>query len=101
MRRSNSASVMLGLVRAVRLSGPGIPPVELRVLIDHFPPAPVAPRELVLAGIGLTDLNFGFFPRCYSVFQFRYAQRVGQMTSYEALSKSSSGIANGLVFGID
>src|SRR5262249_41455111 len=33
-RRSNSASVMLGRVRPVRLSGPGIPPRRIALLIE-------------------------------------------------------------------
>ena len=48
IRRSNSASVILGLVRAVRLSGPGIPPRRIALLID-YPPARFL-REIVLAG---------------------------------------------------
>jgi hypothetical protein len=46
IRRSNSASVILGLVRAVRLSGPGIPPRRIALLIDH-PPALVPPGSFV------------------------------------------------------
>src|SRR4051794_21295617 len=36
-RRSNSASVMLGRVRPVRLSGPGIPPRRVGLLIVYLP----------------------------------------------------------------
>jgi hypothetical protein len=36
-RRSNSASVMLGRVKPVRLSGPGMPPRLIVLLIDHLP----------------------------------------------------------------
>src|SRR5689334_24877889 len=36
-RRSNSASVMLGRVRPVRLSGPGIPPRRVGLLIVYPP----------------------------------------------------------------
>ncbi len=37
-RRSNSASVMLGRVNPVRLSGPGIPPRRIALLIASIPP---------------------------------------------------------------
>ena len=76
-------------------------PVELRCSLITSPPAPVAPRELVLAGIGLTDLSFWILPSSLFRFSISLRQTSRQMASYEALSKSSSWIANGLVFGVD
>ena len=55
IRRSNSASVILGLVKAVRLSGPGIPPRRIALLIE-YPPARF-PREIVLAGISIEPIS--------------------------------------------
>src|SRR5262245_20409065 len=51
-RRSNSASVIVGRVKPVRLSGPGIPPRRIELLMIYLP-CPFPLPALQGAGVGL------------------------------------------------